>query len=122
MRQEDRLGVDALGGNVFTQNARGPLGYYGVNWASVLDPLRQRFHDGGNFFWGILRGHDEDQEDSSEEEELSVGAACAVAGSKGIAESSSGGGFSEGDSEDADVGEYNSSDTTVNGPCTKMRK
>ena len=57
-----------------------------------------------------------------EEEESSVGAACAGASSKGIAESSSGAGFSEGDSEDADMGEYNSSDTTVNGPCAKRRK
>ena len=114
--------MDALGGNVLTQDARGPVGYYGVNWASVINPLRQKFQDAGSVYRGILAVRDEDQEDSSEEEESSVGAGCAVAGSKGIAESSSGGGFLEGDSEDADVGEYNSSDTTVNGPCAKRRK
>ena len=121
-RQENRLGVDALGENFLTQNDHGPTGIYGFNWGSVLDPLRQRFNDGGKFYCSRLRPHDEDQEDSLEEEESSSGAARAGAGRNDIAESTSGAGFSECDSEDFDVGEYNSSDTTVNGPCAKGHK
>ena len=114
--------MDALAGKVPTQYARGPVGYYGVNWASVINPIRQKFQDAGSVYRGILAVRDEDQEDSSEEEEAPVGAACAVARGEGIEESNSGDGFSENDSEYADVGEYNSSDTTVNGTCAKGRK
>ena len=96
-RQESGLGVDAVGEKIFNQKVHGPVGVHGFNWGSVLDPLRKRFLDGGNFYRGTLRPHDEDQEDSLEEEESSS-------------------------SEDFSMGEYNSSDTTVNGPCAKGRK
>ena len=96
-RQESGLGVDAVGEKIFNQKVHGPIGIHGFNWGSVLDPLRKRFLDGGNFYRGTLRPDDEDQEDSSEEEESSS-------------------------SEDFSMGEYNSSDTTVNGPCAKGRK
>ena len=55
----------------------------------------------------------------SEEEESSVGVARTGAGSEGSVESNSGAGFLECDSKNSDMGEYNSSDTTVNGPCAK---
>jgi len=97
-RQESGLGVDAVGEKIFNQKVHGPVGVHGFNWGSVLDPLRKRFLDAGNFY----RAHDEDQEDSSEED------------SSEEEESSS--------SEDFSMGEYNSSDTTVNGPCAKGRK
>ena len=96
-RQESGLGVDAVGGKIFNQKVHGPVGVHGFNWGSVLDPLRQIFTDGGRFFRDQLSPNYEDQEDSSEEEESSS-------------------------SEDFSMGEYNSSDTTVNGPCAKGRK
>ena len=71
--------MDVLEENVLTQNDHGPIGNYGFNWGSVLDPLRLRFHDGGNFFRSRLRPHDEDQEDSLEEELSSSGVAGAGA-------------------------------------------
>ena len=49
-RQENRMGADAPRGSVLVVKDHGSVGCYGFDWGGVLKPLRQKNHDGGDFF------------------------------------------------------------------------